>query len=307
MALDFPDSPNDGDYYEGFVYSSSKNIWRITKDPASVFARFVAVAGGGAGGYRVNRGAGGAGAGGVLEGAIDISSLPITTSIVIGAGAAGVSSDTTSRKGSNTLVSPFIAEGGGGGGSYTSVGDGGSGGGEEDGTPRVGTGVPGQGNSGGTNAVNQSYYNAGGGGGAGAPGQNATATKGGDGGVGRSINITGSSIIVAGGGGGGTGEAGGYGSYAPGAGGSGIGGQGGSRDNFGGGQYPTSGAANTGSGGGGSNRATSGSGGSGIVYVSVPTSLTVTPGVGLTYTTTVNGLNTVYTITGGVDDLVISL
>ena len=35
MALNFPDSPSNGDAFEGFVYNSSKGVWNKTSSPAS--------------------------------------------------------------------------------------------------------------------------------------------------------------------------------------------------------------------------------------------------------------------------------
>ena len=65
MALDFPDSPSNGQYYEGFVYDSTAGVWRVTKDPALVPVEYLVIGGGagagyfwggggGAGGYRCN-------------------------------------------------------------------------------------------------------------------------------------------------------------------------------------------------------------------------------------------------------------
>ena len=34
MALDFPDSPVNGDYYAGFVYDSTSGTWRVIGDLA---------------------------------------------------------------------------------------------------------------------------------------------------------------------------------------------------------------------------------------------------------------------------------
>lgn len=39
MALDFPDSPSNGDYYNGFVYDSTVGVWRVrgsVENPAGV-------------------------------------------------------------------------------------------------------------------------------------------------------------------------------------------------------------------------------------------------------------------------------
>ena len=39
MALDFPDAPSNGDYYNGFVYDSTSATWRVrgsVENPAGI-------------------------------------------------------------------------------------------------------------------------------------------------------------------------------------------------------------------------------------------------------------------------------
>jgi hypothetical protein len=60
MALDFPDSPTDGEYYNGFIYDDTSGTWRVNKPTGQGSFNVVAVAGGGSGSYT----AGGSGTGG---------------------------------------------------------------------------------------------------------------------------------------------------------------------------------------------------------------------------------------------------
>ena len=65
MALDFPDAPVDNQIYEGFVYDSTSETWRVRPDSPSIPVEYLVVGGGGGGGEGdgTSRGGGG-GAGG---------------------------------------------------------------------------------------------------------------------------------------------------------------------------------------------------------------------------------------------------
>jgi hypothetical protein len=201
----------------------------------------VAGGGGGGGGLTAIAYGGGGGAGGLLEGTLSLTAVSYT--VTVGAGGAGVLTDTRGNSGGNSVFSTYTANGGGGGGARTTNttnknglpgGSGGGGGGQYSGA----AGSANQGSSGtltgyGRNgAAGTATYLSGGGGGAGG------AASGGTEGPGRASSISGTSITYA------------------------VGG------NFGSG---VTGAANTGNGGGG-NAAASGTlgsaGGSGIVIIS---------------------------------------
>lgn len=253
-----------------------------TNDTFELFANTVAdilvVAGGGGGGL----GGGGGGAGGVIyQQGVSLSANNYSVAIGNG-GAPGVCINcatfpviqTPGSNGSNSLFGGlYTAIGGGGGGSHNTGSNfswnsnpngrtyddgvvGGSGGGAAFNwainslggcTRPVGAfGTAGQGNAGGNSCLGCSNCDnprqGGGGGGAGGAGGGDGATP--NGGIGRLINITGTSTYYGGGGGG-------YGQN-----GNGVGGLGG------GGSYGVLGTANTGGGGGGNAY-----GGSGIVIV----------------------------------------
>ena len=149
----------------------------------------------------------------------------------------------------------------------------------------------------------------GGGGGAGGNGGNAgyLQARAGSGGAGFASDITGTSTLRAGGGGGG-GYSESVSSFYLGAGGSGGGGRGGysNWDDASNGYNALNGTANTGSGGGargGSSQFTNGTGGSGVVIVRYPNTLTITVGPGLTSTTTTTGTDKVTTFTAGSDNI----
>lgn len=245
-------------------------------------ADYVVVAGGG-GGAAQN---GGGGAGGYLTSTTTL--IPSTTySVILGAGGS------SGGQGSNSqLTGIAIAVGGGAGGSN----NGGSGGGAINKGYSGGAGTSGQGNNGGSAANNpDAGVGGGGGGGAGAQGGSASfdGLTGGAGGVGLATTITGSSVYLAGGGGG----AAWYGTSGGGAGGTGGGGHGangnGVSDN-------TSGSANTGGGGGGGGGGSGGetpsNGGSGVFYLSVPTS-NYTGTTSGTVAVTTSGSNTIMKFT----------
>jgi hypothetical protein len=252
--------------------------------------------GGGAGGYRSSVVGETSGYGGFAEAALvfgtAVGQIDFATNYTVTVGAGGAGGANTIR-GTNGENSVFVitSTGGGGGGAYdgTNSGlDGGSGGG----TSRadavnfvIGYGTNGQGSPGGTPRSNAG----GGGGGASDHGQPAAGTdSGGAGGAGTSSSITGSAVTRAGGGGGG--------SVTLGSGGTGGGGNGGSSS-----VAATAATVNTGGGGGGGGTGTltGANGGSGIVILKYPDSLTITIGAGLTGSTSTAGGFSVTTITVG--------
>jgi uncharacterized repeat protein (TIGR02543 family) len=267
--------------------SGTNNNWTVPTGVSAV--RALVVGGGGGGGAWV----GGGGGGGGFR---DVSSVAVTpdstVAVTVGSGgtpavaSGGQYNNIVGTNGGESKFGAILAAGGGKGGSHDPTGgtlsaslkptDGGSGGGgtgrgvqSSAGYVTLSTGAlgntpstsPSQGNAGGNGHVG-SVWVAGGGGGAGGAGGNATSTSGGAGGAGASSNITGSTVLYAGGGGGIV-----YNSTSgAGSGGTGGGGAGGANTTG------VSGTANTGGGGGGggsntSQTSTGGSGGSGIVIV----------------------------------------
>jgi hypothetical protein len=251
------------------------NTTNDTETHTYVFERdticdILVVAGGGGGG-------GFAGGGGGAGGLIYVSNINIqagTYSIIVGKGGA------PSTNGQNSSFgSLYTAIGGGGGATMdgTPLSGGSGGGGNRNSITNAaipgqagGSGTLNQGNAGGT-GKNFSGANTagGGGGGAGAAGDSAfTVGRGANGGIGRAINITGTSIYYAGGGGGGSGSD----FSVAGTGGLGGGGNGAIWANTG-----SNALANTGGGGGGGSAypgdgRVGGSGGSGIVIIKQITS-----------------------------------
>ena len=261
---------------------------------APITIEYVVVAGGGGGGSQVG---GGGGAGGMLTGSVTKPSSG-TISVSIGGGGGGGSSGGQGSDGSSSSLSGAVSvstTGGGYGGGYTGGGGGGgggSGGGAGNSSQSGGAGTSGQGNNGGSSSATSWYC--GGGGGKGAVGQNGVdSNSGGAGGAGGSTSITGSSITLAGGGGGCTDNGINYN-----LGGSGGGGRGGSNSPA---TNPDAGTANTGGGGGGSRDYpypyAGASGGSGVVYLSIPTSEYSGTTTG-SPTVTTNGDRTVMKFTG---------
>ena len=246
--------------------------------------------GGGGGGYRCNVVGESSGGGSSAEN--ELSVLPGTYPLLIGAGAssAAVTSDNLPQQGGLSIGLTVVSFGGGAGGSASGIAGraGGSGGGGANNAGNGGAGTTGQGRAGGNGAPGA---NAGGGGGGadtvGAVGV-ASPLAGGNGGAGVSSSITGSATTRAGGGGGGA-----FGGTG-GTGGAGGGGNGG--NNFSGLQ---SGTANTGGGGGGagSSNGLAGNGGSGVVIFRVPTSVSVSFSGGVTHTTETVGTKTAYIVT----------
>ena len=218
---------------------------------------YLVVAGGGGGGSSWE--GGGAGAGGLMNGTLNINNGSYTITVGeggVGGRGSGASNSRVPTNGSNSSFSGFVALGGGVGGQntpeqYPTSGGSGGGGTHTRVTPGNAIGSDQFGNAGGL-GIESTLVGAGGGG-AGAVGQGPTVSKGGDGGVG--LEYFGS--YYAGGGGGGRR----YGSPH------GVGGNGGGGN---GGTAGASAASNTGGGGGGGaggTNAIGGNGGSGIVII----------------------------------------
>ena len=157
---------------------------------------YLVVAGGGASNYEIRGGAGGAGGFRTASG-FSISSgtsYPVT----VGAGGTGSPADIAGPKGSNSIWSTIISEGGGGGGragqsaplsNGVAGGSGGGAGGLGNNNPlgfggAANTSPVVQGSSGGNGANLDLGNSGGGGGGAGASGQNGQPSNGGTGGIG---------------------------------------------------------------------------------------------------------------------------
>jgi hypothetical protein len=247
-------------------------------------AEYLIVAGGGGGGgsFSNTTSGGGAGAGGFLTGSLNLSVQ--SYSIVVGGGGVGsLGSNPTNTNGGNSSAFGLTAIGGGRGGSWDSPTElirrpnaGGSGGGQSD-TANTRTGAAGTAGQGFAGGGGPAYagsvqMGSGGGGGAGSAGGEGTGNaNGGDGGAGRVSSITGTALIYAAGGGGGVG-AGGTGGFGT----TGVSGNGGT--------YRTNGqtaAANRGGGGGGGGGTAEGGdefrggdGGSGVVIIRYPISIT---------------------------------
>lgn len=282
MALNFPDSPSEGQTYQGFVYDSTSDTWAVRQAPvvgwgagsggtevtfsdggvdwkAHIFKtsgtftcstagklEYLVVGGGGAG----QSGAGGAG--GCNSGIVIVSAGAIT--VTVGSGGT-VSGGGFSNSGDDSRFGNEAALGGGGGGaSGVPPARGGSGGGSERTGPQA-VGLFGQGRNG-----NASFdvKNAGGGGAEAVGGEGSrTPSVGGDGGIGRVVNIVTTTVATAQS----VGEVSGSSVYWSG-GGAGSGTTNGTPGLGGGGAVGSPGSPNTG-GGGSSAQA----GGSGIVIV----------------------------------------
>ncbi len=239
--------------------------------PAYTKARLLVVAGGGAGASpastaQTQGGAGGGGAGGLIS-ADNVFLESGDYTLTVGAGGATVSDTTESigANGGNSIImfdsaELYNATGGGGGGIKSAGTAGGSGGGGS--RANGGAGDDDQGCKGGD--CSSSVQSAGaGGGGAGSDGGSPSGKKtgatrvGGIGGSGLENDITGESIVYAGGGGGGTH--------------SGTGGTGGTGGGGKGASAGENGAAGTdglgGGGGGGSLNKAGGKGGDGVIII----------------------------------------
>ena len=256
--------------------------------------------GGGAGGYRISYAGESSGGGGSSESVIPITTGTSSATLGVTVGAGGAKSiDTPGNfgfNGSNSVLSSITSVGGGGGAPHDTAGKlgGSGGGGGADGTDNNGAvgglGTVNQGYAGGAGYVG-SAAGAGGGGGASGVGSNGTsAASGGAGGPGLTTQISASSLSIAGGGGGG--------GYT----GSGAGANGGGNGCIRSTSVPaTSASPGTGSGGGGGSQEFSpaGNGGSGIVILRYPDTVSITHGVGLVSSTSTVGTEKVTTFTAG--------
>ena len=267
-----------GDIDQIRIYNSAISAANVTTlyeeiecPAAGIFdVNFLVIAGGAGGGSN----GGGGGAGGLRTtttygGSESVLSLSKTVSynITVGSGGAGLlypaGYQLVGPPGYNSVFDTITSLGGGGGGSNNvnaaNGGSGGGGGSTPSGSTAFGLGTSGQGNNGGAGGSGGHPYRGGGGGGAGSTGSSAST---GAGGSGKSVSITGSAVIYAGGGGG----TGGTQGAAGGAGGSGGGGAGGQGSGGAAGQNAT--IVNSGSGGGSSGDAgPTGSGASGTVIL----------------------------------------
>ena len=204
------------------IPGSGQTQYTINVPTGGIGCDILVVGGGGSGGN--DRGGGGGGGGVIYTQNITLNG---SFTISVGNGGIGNTSGTTGGSGtrgtnginssiSGSSLTTITAIGGGTGGSCNpSVKnglDGGSGGGgsQYGGAGSGGNGTTGQGNSGGTGYEGGA---AAGGGGATAIGTNATSTNAGNGGIGRTISISGTSVIYGSGGGGGGSFGSGIGGY----------------------------------------------------------------------------------------------
>ena len=277
--------------YSG-TYAWGTDMW-VPTTPATL--EYLVVAGGASGGSY----GGGGGAGGLLQGSMIKSAGDVHTFTVGAGGAAHAVNGGSGINGSNSVALGLTAIGGGGGGNNAAdlanaTGlPGGSGGGASQqnytGGAPGGAGTSGQGNRGGNTTTPWGGQRSRGGGGAGAAGADGTGASVGPGGAGAYSSITGTNTAYAGGGGGYN-----FGSAEKASGGVGGGGASGASGSIQG----TSGTANTG-GGGGSGGPNCGAGGSGIIILKYPDTLTLTIGAGLTSTTTASSGYKITTFTAG--------
>ena len=312
----------NSDSGEPEYYSEAESAWFLFRQAAltDVTVDYLVVAGGGGGGSSDSaggHGGGGGGAGGYrtsagtsgrlssAENSVTLSSG--TYSITVGAGGPGGTVHLNGVVGQDSTFASITSSGGGGGGATDTAGAGseaptagGSGGGGGARTGSVfGAGTVNQGFDGGSNNGRSSGDHSGGGGGAGAQGQAAPGDNdGGDGGAGIASLIAGSSVTRGGGGGGGA--------FAAGSGGAGGGGNGANTNS--GTTTPSPGQSNTGGGGGGAGYNQSGAaGGSGVVVLRIPASVTPSFSVGLVELNGGSGQQVgdfkIYTITAGTGDV----
>jgi len=265
MALDFPNSPVDGQFYEGFVWSDSSQTWRVTKDPASSFivVKYGIVGGGGSGTIYAGGGGGGF-----------RSSYPSTNSgggltypenpLVLGAGTYTVTVGAGGSAGTQGGTSQFATLTSIGGGSPQGYGgtsqSGGSGGGATGNASRAGgAGTAGQGFAGGsTSPDGYGGYNQGAGGGASSAASNTTKGAG----I-TTSEFTGSSVLYSEGG------------------------------------TPTGSAKSVANDGHGNNGGAARNGNAGLVSITLATGRLTSVSGGLTYTSTVVGSETRYVFTAG--------
>jgi hypothetical protein len=225
-----------------------QRAWNTTVNPLKTPAvDYLVVAGGGGSTY-----IGGAGAGGLLQGAIPVTAgSPITVTV----GSGGTSSGAVPTNGNNSIFGNIVAVGGGKYGS-----DGGSGGGNGQ-NYLGGQGTAGQGNAGAPGTWKDSggtgEDGGGGGGGAGTAGlKGIPDVIGGNGGAGIASSISGTVTVYSGGGAGCLQNGTNGGTGGVGGGGNGV--------------SSTTGAVNTGGGAGAPGPSGNASGGSGIVIISYP-------------------------------------
>ncbi len=188
----------DGTNYRVHTFTSSDTMGVIVGG----LVEYLVVGGGGGGGCQTssdNRGGGGAGAGGLLDGSVELEQGDIT--ITVGSGGNGAASyDTVGTKGGDSSIGTLVvADGGGFGGSAGNApGSGGSGGGG--GHTAGASGIAGQGFAGGAGSGTPSTTG-GAGGGSSAAGANFAAGQGPrPGGAGTSNSITGTAYTYARGG-----------------------------------------------------------------------------------------------------------
>lgn len=255
--------------------------------------------GGGAGGYRNSNPGEASGANSSAESALSLET-GVAYTVTVGAGGGGSYGDTTYGSAQEDSVFANISSAFGGNNNFSPnpLGkNGGSGGGAGYFSNSYGSGTANQGQPGSTPTDVSNPYQAGGGGGGAYSG---ASTK--DGGNGLSSSITGSSVTRAGGGGGG-----GRNTVTAGNGGSGGGGAGTPQGIPGPTQIGQPGTTNTGSGAGAGGQGPSGpnlarpgggNGGSGLVVIKVPDTITATfsPGVTSSTITSVPGFN-IYSVT----------
>jgi hypothetical protein len=277
--------------------------WKVPSGVSRV--RSLVVAGGGGGG---NDEGGGGGGGGFID-SVALTLTPNNFAAVkVGQGGIGANGNDVyhAANGQNSTFQTLVAVGGGGGGSAINTntasirngragGSGGGGAGETLSNKSGGAGTSGQGFAGGGGSGDSSNSGrGGGGGGAGALGNTGLAGQGGNG---KASDISGASVIYAGGGGGGNGNT----SATSYAGGNGGGGRGGSTNTT-----ALNGTPNLGGGGGGagdgitsnSNITFSGAdGGSGIIIIRWITASTPIF-TGPRFDTLTAGLFETFTVTG---------
>ena len=300
---------------------TGNNEWKNFVNLPEEF-EYLVVAGGGGSGSSGGR-SGGGGAGGLLTnyGGVKLS-LTRGTAINFQVGGGGTAGGSNSQGGNGTDsylnlsaigLSDITASGGGGGGGSASgstangrSGGSGGGGATTTGTSSGGAGTIGQGNNGGTGVYADPRYGGGGGGGAGAVGANGNTSGsgvGGAGGIGSIVNILPAANIGSGGAQVQVGEVSGSDVYYSGGGGGGstgtdgVGGLGGGGDGGTGSLTQEAGAANSGGGGGGAGSGIAG--GSGVIILRYPSSVTCAVSAGeATNSPFTEGTDKVTVITG---------
>lgn len=299
MALDFPDSPVNGEIFGIFTFDSASGAWRVQNAPTPLInVHAVVVAGGGSPCASGSWMTGGGGAGGYIEQSLSLASGSYAVEVGAGGAAAGATYS-TGNDGNDSVFASLTANGGGRGGTANNPGGvgntGGSAGGSgynqssetaSDGTGQGcngGRGYNGNGLCGGGGGASEggndrdgSWYGVGGHGLATRIISTTTATSESVGEVATYGPIGVNQVWFAGGGGGAIGAV--SSARAGGLGGGGTG----SRE----GSVPQNGTVNTGGGGGGPWTYQSYvTGGSGIVIIRLSTNVNVTVSAGLTYAT----------------------